>query len=93
MKGMGIYKKKLSVHQYLNKIRPYLYELINDHKIVRRVWKIQINIHVYFISSKDTGKTRIYYIWSDNVSVIQGENTNEIIREIFNSYLNNYQKS
>ena len=50
-------------------------------------------MHINFISSKDTGKTRIYYIWSDNISIIQGENTNDIIREIFNSYLNNYQKS
>ena len=49
-------------------------------------------MHVNFISSKDTGKTRIYYIWSDNISIIQGENTNDIIREIFNSFLNNYQK-
>ena len=49
-------------------------------------------MHVNFISSKDTGETRIYYIWSDNVSIIQGENTNDIIREIFNSFLNNYQK-
>ena len=72
----GDIEKKLSVHQYLNKFRPYLYDLINDHKIARRVWKIQINMHVNFISSKGTEETRIYYIWSDNVSIIQGENTN-----------------
>ena len=56
------------------------------------MWKIEINMHVNFISSKDTGETRIYYIWSDNVSIIQGENTNDIIREIVNSFLTNYQK-
>ena len=66
--------------------------MINNHKIARRVWKIQINMHVNFISSKDTGETCIYYIWSDNVSIIQGENINDIIRKIFNSFLNNYQK-
>ena len=82
----GDIEKKLSVKQYLNKITPYLYDLINDHRIARRVWKIQINMHINFISSKDTGKTRIYYIWSDNISIIQGENTNDIIREIFNSF-------
>ena len=49
-------------------------------------------MHVNFISSKDTGETRIYYIWSDNVSIIQGENTNDIIRGILNSFLDNYQK-
>ena len=47
----GDKEKILSVKQYLNKITPYLYDLINDHRIVRRVWKIQINMHVSFISS------------------------------------------
>ena len=52
-------EKRLSVKQYLNKITPYLYDLINDHRIVRRVWKIQICMHVNFISSRDTGETRV----------------------------------
>ena len=30
-------EKRLSVYQYLNKIRLYLYDLINNHRIVRRV--------------------------------------------------------
>ena len=66
--------------------------MINDHKIVRRVWKIQINMHINFISSRDTGETRIYYVWSDNVSIMKGENTNAIIREIFRSFLHNCQQ-
>ena len=49
-------------------------------------------MHVNFISSRDTGETHIYYLWSDNVSIIQGENTNAIIREIFRSFLHNYQE-
>ena len=49
--------------------------------IIRRVWKIQINMHVSFISSRDAGETGIYYVWSDNVSIIQGQNTNAIIRK------------
>ena len=81
MKSTGI-KKILSVKQYLNKITPYLYDLINDHRIARRVWKIQINLHVNFISSKDTGETLIYYIWSDNDSIMQGKDTYGIIRKI-----------
>ena len=36
----GVIEKKLPAHQYFNKIRPYLYDLINDHKTARRVWKI-----------------------------------------------------
>ena len=49
-------------------------------------------MHVNFISSKDTGETRIYYIWSDNVSDMQGKDTNDIIGEILESFLYNYQK-
>ena len=67
--------KGLSVKQYLNKITPYLYDLINDHRIVRRVWKIQINMHVNFVTSKDTGETGTIYVWSDNVNIMRGSDT------------------
>ena len=79
----GDKEKRLSVKQYLNKITPYLYDLINSHRILRRVWKIQICMHANFSSSRDTRETRIYYIRSDNVSIIQGENTNDIIKLFF----------
>ena len=92
MKAIGMQLKNISAYQYLNKIRPYLYDLINDHRIARRVWKIQINMHVNFISSKDTGETRIYYIWSDNVSIMHGIDTNDIIKELFESFLHDYQE-
>ena len=88
----GDKEKELSVKQYLNMIMPYLYDLINDHRIARRVWKIQINMHVNFISSRDTGETRIYYVWSDNVSIMQGIDTNDIIKELFESFLHDYQE-
>ena len=88
----GDIEKKLSAYQYLNKIRSYLYDLTNDRRIARRVWKIQINMHVNFISSKDTEETRIYYIWSSNVSIMQGRDTNDIIKELFESFLNDYQE-
>ena len=49
-------------------------------------------MYVNFISSRDTGQTRIYYVWTDNVSIMQGHNTDDIIREIFLSFLHNYQE-
>ena len=51
--------KKLSVKQYLYMIMPYLSELITDHKNIRNEsneWKIQLNMGVNFISSKDAGE-------------------------------------
>ena len=58
----GDKEKRLSVRQYLNKITPHLYDLINDHRIATRVWKIQISMRVYFIFNKDTGKTCTIYV-------------------------------
>ena len=49
-------------------------------------------MRVNFISSKDTGKTRTIYVWSDNVSITRGSDTDGIIREIFRSFLRNYQE-
>ena len=56
--------------------------MINDHKIARRIWKIQINMNVNFISSRDTGETRNCYVWSDNISIMQGKDTYDVIGEI-----------
>ena len=47
---------------------------------------------VVFISSRDTGEIRTYYVWSDKVSIMQGNETYDIIREIFESFSYNYQK-
>ena len=49
-------------------------------------------MHVNLISSIDTGETRTYYVWSDNVSIMRGKNTNAIIREILKSFLHNYKQ-
>ena len=59
----GDKEKRLSVKQYLNKITSHLYDLINDHKIARKVWKIQISMRLSFIFSKDTGETHTIYVW------------------------------
>ena len=60
--------------------------------ISRRVWKIQISMRVNFISSKDTGETRTIYVWSDNISIMWGSDTDDIIRELLGSFSKNYQE-
>ena len=87
--------KKLSVKQYLYKIMPYLSDLINDHKTNENnsnEWKIQINMHVNFVSSNDTGEIRTIFVWSDNEEIRLGNETDDIIKGLINSFLNNYQK-
>ena len=49
-------------------------------------------MHVNFISSKDTGETRTIYVWSDNVSIMWGSDTDNTIRELFRSFLHSYQE-
>ena len=66
--------------------------MINDHNIARKVWKFQISMRINFISSKDTGETRAIYVWSDNKKVMWGSDTDNIIRELFESFLKNYQE-
>ena len=48
---------------------------------------------VNFISSKDTGETRIIYVWSDNVKIMWGSNTDETIKELFKCFLKIIKKS
>ena len=87
--------KKLSVKQYLYKIMPYLSDLINDHKTNENnsnEWKIQINMHVNFVSSNDTGEIHTIFVWSDNEEIRLGNETDDIIKGLINSFLNNYQK-
>ena len=74
---------------------PYLRDIINDQKAIRdnsREWKIQITMHANFISSKDTGETCTLFVRSDNNEVRLGNETDETIKELLESFLTNYQK-
>ena len=69
--------------------------MINDHKPTRNETnkgKSQINMHVNFISSKDTGETRTIFVWCDNEEIRSGNEIDDIIKELFKPFLNNYQK-
>ena len=85
----GDKNKQLSVNQYRYKIMLYLSKLINDHET--NEWKIQINMHVNFISSNDTGETRTIFVWSDNEEIRSGNETDDIIKRLLKSFLTNYQ--
>ena len=88
----GDKEKRLSVKQYLNKITSHLYDLINDHKIARKVWKIQLFMRINVIYSKDTGEIRTICVWSDNLNIMHGSDTKDIIKKLFKPFLRNYQE-
>ena len=84
--------KTLSAEKYLDRIKPYLRHLINDHKTTESGdWKIQLNMHASFISSNDTGETHNINILSDNENIMWGYETDGIINNLFISFKNNYQ--
>ena len=47
---------------------------------------------INFISSKNFNETRDMYTKSDNFEIMMGVDTNEIIKNHFNSILQRYQK-
>ena len=65
--------------------------MINDHNDTAKInkskeWKIQLCMHVNFISSKDTGETRTTYVWSENAKIMVGNETDDVIKELLESF-------
>ena len=76
-------------------IKPYWSGLINENKAIKdnsNEWKIQINVHVNFVSSIDKGENRTIFVWSNNEQIRLGNKTDDIIKRLINSFLNKYQK-
>ena len=100
--------KNLSIKKYLIMIEPYLSHIINDPKtrgLVRyhsgnkswledtsSEWKIQLTIAINFISSKYSDETRTIHTKSNNLEIMIGSETDEIIEEIFEYFLQKYQE-
>ena len=55
--------KNLSLKEYLDMIKPYLSDIINDHK----KWEIQLTMQINFIYFKDLRETRTMRTKSDNI--------------------------
>ena len=63
-------------------IRPYLSDIINDHKTQGK-WKIKLTIAINLISSKDSDETRIMRSKSDYIEIMMASETVEIFEVIF----------
>ena len=89
-------------------IKPYLCDLINKHKTHGSAryhsgnkswiekpsseWKIQLTMTINFISSKDSDEIRAMQTKSNNVEIMVGSETNEVIKDLFESFLQKYQE-
>ena len=81
--------KNLSIKEYLDEIRPYLSDIINEHKN-KDEWKMHINMSINFISSKDSNEVRTMYTKSGNVDIMTGVDTNDVVEGLFKSTLERY---
>ena len=85
--------KILTLNEYLDVIRSYLVDMINDHKN-KGEWKIPLTAVINFISSKpDSDETRIMHTKGNNKEIMIGIDINEVIKELFKSLLQRYQEN
>ena len=75
--------KNLSIREYLDEIRPYLSDIINEHKN-KDEWKIQINMLINFISLQDSNEVRTMDTKSGDVDIMTGVDTNEVLTNFLN---------
>ena len=89
-------------------IKPYLSDLINKHQThgsrkynsgdkswiekTSSDWEIKLTMAINFISSKYSDETRTMHTKSNNVEIMVGSETNEIIEDLFESFLQKYQE-
>ena len=69
--------KTLSVKEYLNEIRPYLKDIINNLK-KSDTWKNQLTIANNFIFSIDDDEERVMYSKSDNIEIMIDDEADEV---------------
>ena len=66
---------------------------VTDYETTLGEWKIQLTMSINFISSKDdSDETCHMRTKSDNIEIVIGSETNEIIEELFKSFLQRYQE-
>ena len=66
--------------------------MTNDYKS-KGEWKIQLRAEINFTSLKpDSDETHIMHTKIDNTEIMIGSDTNEVIKELFKSFLQRYQE-
>ena len=82
---------RLSIDEYLNIIRPYLKDMVDNHKY-KGEWKIQLSMRIIFVSFTNANETREMHTKSGNITLMCGVETEHIINELFNTFCKRYKK-
>ena len=78
-KSNGDGNKILSAEEYVNKIRPYLKDIINNLKI-SDTWKIQLAIANNFISPIDNDEEHVMHSKSNDRKIMINDEADEVIK-------------
>ena len=85
--------KLLTLIEYLSLIEKYLRELIEKYKLIGE-WKVQLIAEINFISLKPgSDETHIMHTRSDSIEIIIGDDNDDIIEELFKSFLQRYEEN
>ena len=80
-----------SFNEYLELIKPYLYDLINVYK-AKGEWKLQLSAEISFVSQKpDSNEIHIIYTRSTPEEIIIGCETEEVAGNLIMQLLQKYQ--
>ena len=81
----------ISFNEYLELIKPYLYDLINVYK-AKGEWKLQLSAEISFVSQKpDSNEIRIMCTRSTPEEIITGCQTEEVAEKLIMQLLQKYQ--
>ena len=81
----------LSFNEYLELIKPYLYDLINVYK-AKGEWKLQLSAEISFVSQKpDSNEIHIMYTRSTPEEIITGCETEEVAEKLIMQLSQKYQ--
>ena len=80
-------------HKTPEVLKVYSGNKVIDYETTLGEWKIKLKMSIDFISSKDdSDEIHIMHTKSNNIEIMMGIETDEIIKELFESLLQNYQK-
>ena len=85
--------KTLTLKEYLALIEQYLRKLVNYYKN-KGEWKLQLTTEINFVSLKPgSDETRVMHTRSDNEEFMNGSDTGEIIKGLFESFFQKYEEN
>ena len=82
---------KLALYEYFEKIIPYLKDMINNY-MSKGEWKIPITMRITFVSFIDNNETQAMHAKSDNIEIMNGVDSSDIINELIDSFMKRYQE-